>query len=213
MFYSKLPVPKVWHPLVGSMVMSATALVVPETLFLGYQGVDNMLKSDDTLYSLAAASTLLFIAGTKGEHRLRTAMQQLRIREATSLRGWRAVCDERSVRDVHGGRLRAGGWRVCTVAVHRGGSGQLHRHRGADDGPWPGRWVGLHSIQAVSIGSLKCNGVEARHSPHRRPSHAALVPTLIASRGAAQGWATCRGPRCTRWWACRRCWRRSSRRR
>jgi len=66
-FYSKLPVPKVWHPLVGSMVMSATALVVPETLFLGYQGVDKMLNSDASLYSLAAAGTLLVIAGTKGD--------------------------------------------------------------------------------------------------------------------------------------------------
>jgi H+/Cl- antiporter ClcA len=60
-------VSKVWHPLVGSMVMSLTALVVPETLFLGYQGVDFMLKSDASLYSLMAAGTLLVIAGTKGD--------------------------------------------------------------------------------------------------------------------------------------------------
>lgn len=58
--------PKVWHPLVGSMVMTLTALVVPETLFLGYQGVDFMLNSDASLYSLTAAGTLLVIAGTKG---------------------------------------------------------------------------------------------------------------------------------------------------
>jgi len=53
------------HPLIGSAVMAAVALVFPETLFFGYKGVSNLLTEDTEMVSLAMVGTLLLISPAK----------------------------------------------------------------------------------------------------------------------------------------------------
>eukprot|EP00242_Pyramimonas_sp_CCMP2087_P017385 CAMPEP_0198200858 /NCGR_PEP_ID=MMETSP1445-20131203/3767_1 /TAXON_ID=36898 /ORGANISM="Pyramimonas sp., Strain CCMP2087" /LENGTH=715 /DNA_ID=CAMNT_0043871019 /DNA_START=532 /DNA_END=2679 /DNA_ORIENTATION=- len=55
--------PVEYHPLVGSAVMCATALFLPETLFLGYKGVSNLLVSP--LEGWSTVGTLLLISPVK----------------------------------------------------------------------------------------------------------------------------------------------------